>query len=246
MNMGEQTNEREEDKKSVRNQRYLRIILIVVIGLSSLILWGIFNPATHTAGEPIEPDLSGTNSDLISQNRNGIEVTATNIKRSGNWVKADVCHTLPDQRDWLIWEASLSNDLKTINEFGAAFIEGTGFPATSTGPGKRCVQMRFMMPLEETVVNQYRMSIDVLYAQPDESEYCSTYLEEVRQELEKRGLKITVQCSQPPVGGIEVEHVPDGMSIEEANDLIHSREFLYALRGIQGPWMFEFSLKDEN
>ncbi len=244
MNEITQNQGKEEDRVFGKQHRYTRIILIVSIVLMGVIMWGLFEPSIVTTGESIKPVLSESNEGFLSQTLNGIEITAMNFKRSGDWVKSDICYALPDKKDWLVWKASLSNGLKTVREFGTTLIEEASFPATSTNPGKRCDEIRFLMPIGDTTGQKYHMSIDLLFAQPNESEYCSTFLQEIQQELEKRSTNITIKCSQPPVAGIEIQSAPDGMSLSDAENFIHSDEFLYELRGIRGPWEFDFSLEE--
>lgn len=159
-------------------------------------------------------------------------------------ILVNVCYPLPDARDWQLREVTLEYGDRIIREYGTAWIEGTGYPPVGTSPGQRCVKLRFMAEQFPGYSGWHRVVVGVLYAEPFEGEYCTTYLKEVQQALNKLGSGIEVKCSEPPVGGIEVASVPEGMNMEEANKFIQSEEFRYSLRSIKGPWVFEFFLDE--
>ncbi len=219
-------------------------IIAFFIVLVILSMMGVVQPQTVVSGGVIERRPGSSQPESIAQTVNGIEITASNLRRSGNLIFVNVCYPLPDKKDWQLREVTLEYGDWIIREYGVEWIQDTGYPATDTTQGQRCVKLKFAADQHPGYSGWHRLTIDVLYAEPGEGEYCTTYLEEIQQALDERGTGITVKCSEPPVGGVEIVDIPDGMNMEEANEILQSKDFRYSFRAIQGPWIFEFFLDD--
>lgn len=219
-------------------------IIAFFIVLVILSMTGVIQPQTVVSGGVIERHPGTSRPASISLSVKGIEITASKLRRSGDMILVDVCYPLPDKKDWQLREVSLEYGDRIIHEYGTAWIEESENPATVITPGQRCVKLSFMAEQVRGFSGWYLVTIGVLYAEPHEGEFCTTFLEEVQQALDQRETGIQVKCAEPPVGGIEISNIPDGMNMEEANEFLQSKDFRYSFRTIQGPWIFEFFLDD--
>ncbi len=234
-------------KKSRFRKIFQQIMLSIVasfIVLVILSMTGVIQPQMVVSGDVIARQPGASRPEAISQSVNGIKITASSLRRSGDMILVDVCYPLPDKKDWQLREVSLEYGDRIVHEYGTTWIEGSEYPATTTTLGQRCVKLSFMAEQVRGSSGWYLVTIGVLYAEPHEGEFCTTFLEEVQQALDQRETGIQVKCAEPPVGGIEIANIPDGMTMEEANEFLQSKDFRYSFRAIQGPWIFEFFLDD--
>jgi hypothetical protein len=221
--------------------------------------------AFTTSGTSPEAINSPVAAELLAQTVNGIEVTATNFRREGSQVKADVCFVTLDNSDWIIWSVSLKyakNGKPTeVSDFGTTPIELREFPVNgqqrvitfgaggeknvhsepaATGQmGRRCDTLYFEVPVEADLSN-LNLTIHSIGASPDEGEACTFYLDKVQKALDVRKTGIKLQCTEESWGSsVTVVSKPASMSQEEADRIVFSDEFFT----IKGPWTFATSVK---
>lgn len=208
---------------------------------------------------------SSVGAGLLAQTVNGIEVTATNFRREGNQVKADICFVVQDTSDWSIWKASLTyvtNGKSTeVSDFGGIPIELREFPvsgqqrvikfgaggeknvhsepAVAGQMGRRCDTLYFEVPVEVDL-SSLKLTIHSIGAYPREGEACDSYLKKVQKALDARQVGIKLKCIEESWGSsIKVINKPVSMSQDEAEMIAFSDEFFT----IKGPWVFITSVK---
>ena len=167
-----------------------------------------------------------------SQTVSGFELNLERAWRDGKQVNADVCFTLPDSSDWTIWSAHFEYGGNSISEFSSALLSTT---EGQDGQGaQRCDQLSFYVP-PDADLSSSNLTVEAVGAYPSADEYCSLYMPKIQQALADRGIAIGLDC--PVVDGaasLQITSKPEGMSQEEAEQLVFSDEF-YTVRG---PWIF--------
>ncbi len=174
---------------------------------------------------------------VVSQLSSGIEVSADRAWRDGKQVNVDVCFTLLDGSDWSIWSASLAYADQTIFDFSSTMLS-LQEPAEGQS-GQRCDTLSFYNIPPDANLSNVTVTVDAIAAQPRTEEYCSIYMPKIQQTLNERGIAITLDC--PVVDGamsMQIVSKPDGMSQEEAEQIVYSDEFFT----VKGPWSFTFNL----
>lgn len=89
------------------------------------------------------------------------------------------------------------------------------------------------------------LTIDSLAAYPREGEFCEAdYLDRVNAELAEYNPELIATCiTDPGIGGLELVSWPEDMERWEAENILYSDEIFMNLQGIEGPWIFAFSIK---
>lgn len=190
-------------------------------------------PAGEATGELNEayPTAQASESSA-SQSVSGFELTLRRAWRDGKQVNAEVCFTLPDSSDWTIWEAHFEYGGTSVSEFSTAFLsseQGQGGPAS-----QRCDELSFYVPPDADLAAA-GLTVESVGAYPSAEEYCTVFMPKIQQTLADRGTNITLDC--PTIDGVmslQIAGVPDGMSQEEAEQLVYSDEFYT----VHGPWSF--------
>jgi hypothetical protein len=181
------------------------------------------NPAypTAQAAEPVATQLVG-----------GFAIRLERAWRDGKQVNADVCFTPPDSSDWTIWSAHLDYAGNTVSEFSTAM---TSQQDTGAGPAaERCDELGFYVP-PDADLSSASLTIESVGAYPTSEEYCSLYMPKIQQSLQERGIAITLECSDSDgTMTMQIVSKPDGMSQDEAEQLVYSDEFYT----VKGPWTF--------
>ena len=167
-----------------------------------------------------------------SQSSGGFSMNLRRAWRDGKQVNADLCFTLPDSSDWTVWAAHYEYGGNSISEFSSAFLskeEGQGGQ-----PAQRCDELSFYVPPDADLSGS-TLTVESVGAYPSMDEYCSVYMPKIQQSLVERGIAITLDC--PEVDGVpsmQIMSKPEGMTQDEAEQLVFSDEF-YTVRG---PWTF--------
>ncbi|MCL4530380.1 MAG: hypothetical protein M1282_13315 [Chloroflexi bacterium] len=171
-----------------------------------------------------------------SQSVSGFAVNLQRAWRDGKQVYADVCYTLPDSSDWIIWNAQLSYADQNITQFSISMLSKQD--ATNGQPGQRCDELTFYVPPDANL-SSASLIVQSLGAQPTQDEYCSLLLPKIQEALNQRGIAITLGCSD--VNGamtMQIVSKPASMSDQEADQIVYSDEFFT----IRGPWTFPLNL----
>jgi hypothetical protein len=174
---------------------------------------------------------------VISQLTSGIEVRADKAWRDGKQVNADVCFTLLDGSDWSVSGATLQYAGAVNTDFSSTMLS-IQEPVEGQS-GLRCDTLSFLNIPPDADLSTVTVTVDAIAAPPRAEDYCSIYMPKIQQALTERALAIVLGCVDS--GGVQVMQIlsrPDGMSQEEAEQIVYSDEF-YTVRG---PWAFTFNL----
>lgn len=206
----------------------------------------------------------------LTQKVNGILVTADNFRRENNKLLLDVCYEFPTNLDWTIWDAHLDDGVsgslawdkadpiiirdppvdgkQKVTPFertqvGVKVGEPRWEDASDTTMGLRCDTLYFDGVSE--VSTHLTFTLDAIAAYPSEGEECDpAYLAKYQAALDARNIGIKVDCRHEEyTSGVEVLDKPASMSLDEAENILHSNDLFLDLRGIRGPWVFEYEIK---
>jgi len=174
--------------------------------------------------------------DAISPNQvvSGIDVSVERAWQEGKQVYAEVCFTLPDAADWIIWKANLKYAEVVLDQFGATLLSSQA-PTGDGQPGLRCDKLEFYVPPDANL-STVIVSIESIAPSSHESDYCTIYMPKIQEAFNGRGVAITLACTDE--GVMQIISKPETMSQEEAEQLVYSDEFFT----IKGPWEFTFNL----
>jgi hypothetical protein len=214
-------------------------ILILVLGScapmppAQQVLPTFVSQAEVTLPEPNEayPTAQASESNA-SQSVSGFSLNLRRAWRDGKQMNAELCFTLPDSSDWTVWEAHYEYGGTSTSEFSSVFLSKEEGQAGQ--PSQRCDQLSFYVP-PDADLSASSLTVESVGAYPSAEEYCSLYMPKIQQTLNDRGAGITLDC--PIVDGamsMQIVAKPDGMSQEEAEQLVFSDEF-YTVRGA---WTF--------
>lgn len=198
-------------------------------------------PSVASAPEGVPPPAEPG---ALTRTVNGITVSATNFRRVGNQVQADVCLVRPDDGDWLIHRAGLrysAGGAETeVSDFSGTPNEGMTPPVQ--GPHAfRCDTLAFDLPTGADPAS-VTLAIQTIGALPREGEVCTTYLAKVQSALDARRAGIRVGCEQHEWGDqLVVTGKPATMSQAEAEGIVHSDGFY----SVDGPWLFSTDLQPD-
>jgi len=204
----------------------------------------------------------------MSQQADGVELTASNFRRDGNYLLADVCFEFPDNGDWSIWSASLRYEETLVQDYSSVPIE-VRFPevdetqtvvtfangrksvhselASKGDMGGRCDTLSFELPADSKP-HAYVLTIDSIAAAPREGESCTpAALERVKAAVNSRSAGITVGCvSQSTEGGagegFVILGMPAQMAQDQAETIVFGQDVFLEAFGRRGPWTFAVSL----
>ncbi len=171
-----------------------------------------------------------------SQSVSGFAVNLQRAWRDGKQVYADVCYTLPDSSDWIIWSAQINYADQNIAQYSTSMLSRQD--AANGQPGQRCDEMTFYVPPDANL-SSASLTIQSLGAQPTQDEYCSLLMPKIQEALNQRNVGITLGCND--VNGamtMQIVSKPASMSDQEADQLVYSDEFYT----IKGPWTFVLNL----
>jgi len=226
----------------VRVHGALTMLLILVLGACAplqpvqpidQILPTFVLPTGEATGELNEayPTAQASESSA-SQSVSGFELTLRRAWRDGKQVNAEVCFTLPDSSDWTIWEAHFEYGGTSVSEFSTAFLsseQAQGGPAS-----QRCDELSFYVP-PDADLSAAGLTVESVGAYPSAEEYCTVFMPKIQQTLADRGNDIALDCpSTDGVMSLQIVGLPEGMSQEEAEQLVYSDEFYT----VHGPWNF--------
>lgn len=218
----------------------------------------------------IAPGESGLIDGVQRQVAGGLVVEASNWRfeeedSGGLTLKLDLCIPIPTDADWLIHAASLRFAGTVIEEYGGIPIEivevhgdGTasvhtfenGRPSTTERPALeneqsyRCDTLYFWGLPEEVRGSELKVTINGLYASRLTGVPCSSeLLAKAQQEIDALAGGIVLSCSDELINGyagLAIERIPEGVSLETAEEVFHSDAFYLAMFGVAGPWEFVY------
>ncbi len=171
-----------------------------------------------------------------SQSVSGYAVNLQRAWRDGKQVYADVCYTLPDSSDWVIWNAQLSYADQNITQFSTSMLSKQD--AANGQPGQRCDELTFYVPPDANL-SSASLTIQSLGAQPTQDEYCSLLMPKIQEALNQRNVGITLACND--INGamtMQIVSKPASMSDQDADQIVYSDEFYT----VKGPWTFVLNL----
>lgn len=191
---------------------------------------------TPASASPPTLSVSGMTG-VSSLSINGIDMSVAQPRRDGKRIKFDVCYTLPDNADWVVWQASL---YYPGGEGEQLMVEMRDrHPATAGQPGRRCDVVSFRVPPEANT-SQVTFTIQSIGAYPSESDYCTTYLSRVQAGLAANHTGVQVACAtENGSASLVVVGKPAQMTQAEAEKLVQSDVWFT----IQGPWVFTASVQ---
>ena len=171
-----------------------------------------------------------------SQSVSGFAVNLQRAWRDGKQVYADMCYTLPDSSDWIVWNAQLNYADQTVTQFSASMLSKQD--AANGQPGQRCDELTFYVPPDANL-SSASLVIQSLGAQPTQDEYCSLLMPKIQEALNQRHIAIMLGCND--VNGamtMQIVSKPASMSEQEADQIVYSDEFFT----VKGPWAFVINL----
>jgi hypothetical protein len=174
---------------------------------------------------------------VLSQNVNGIEITAHNIRRGENMLKADICFPVVDSEDWMINQIALQYNGKEIRDWGGSLINPI-IPAGNGKQGRRCDMVYFSVPDQEEI-SEFTINVISIYAPPREGGMCER-IDTIQKQLDRQDSGIKIKCQEGNgMAGYQIVAKPDTVGEEEAQKIIMNA----MNHTIQGPWKFTVRLK---
>lgn len=171
-----------------------------------------------------------------SQTVSGFSLNLVRAWRDGKQVNAELCFTLPDSSDWTVWAAHYEYGGTSVSEFSSELLSKEEGAAGQ--PAQRCDKLSFYVP-PDADLSTSTLTVESVGAYPGADEYCSLYMPKIQQTLNDRGVGITLDCQTTDgSSSMQILSKPEGMSQEEAEQLVYSDEF-YTVRG---PWIFPVSI----
>ncbi len=206
-------------------------------------------------------DASLANGQPNTQVVDGITVSTSNPRIEGDKLSLDVCFTLPDDSNWIIWKASLKTEDTIVSDFAATPIElrlppvngqqkvitqdALGNPSERTEAvvgdrrGRRCDTLSFQVSGGSNV-STASLTVNSIAAQPAEGQYCA-YLEKVQKQLNARNVSIVISCTEKDGStNSVVVSKSASMSQADAEQLVYSDEWFTKT----GPWVFDLSISN--
>lgn len=226
---------------------------------------GQISSANGLSGESLALDSAVVG---MSQQADGVELTASNFRWDGKYLLADVCFEFPDNGDWSIWSASLRYEETLVQDYSSVPIEVRlpevdetqtvvtfangrksvhSVPASKGDMGGRCDTLSFELPADSKA-HKYILTVESIAAAPREGESCArAALDKVQTAVNSRSAGITVGCVTQSTGGGAVEGFvvlgrPPGMAKDQAESIVFSNEVFLKAFGRQGPWTFAVPL----
>jgi hypothetical protein len=168
--------------------------------------------------------------DTQSQSSKGIKITASNFYVENNQVFVDVCYDLPGKDIWDINMAMLEYNGGSTGNFA---VNETSIDVAQ---GFRCLRLNFYDIATNADLSKLTLTIGNLgQIPPAEGHECEGYLARINSNEKVKNSGITVVCEQSPSGAqVKLEHKPDNINEEDANQLISEAMFNQVL----GNWVF--------
>ncbi len=174
---------------------------------------------------------------VLSQKVNGIEITAHNIRRGDNQLKADICIPIVDSDDWMLNQISLQYNGKEIKDWGGSLIDPY-IPASDGQPGRRCDMVYFAVSDQEEIT-EFTISVISISAPPREGGMCER-IDTIQKQLDAQNSGIKLACQEGNgMAGYHFLTKPDAMSENEARIVVMN----VMNRVTQGPWNFLVRLR---
>lgn len=215
-----------------------RLLILSVIFLAACGSGVVVPPgSTPTAYiAPSYPTVASAPLTTLQQN-GGIQVTSDKAWRDGKQVNANVCFTLLDSSDWSVSAATLQYPGGSVTDFASTMLSIQD--PVNGQPGQRCDTLSFLNIPPDADLTNVTVTVDAIAAQPRPEDYCTIYMPKIQQDLNDRGIAITLGCAD--ANGAQVMQIvskPESMSQQEAEQYAFSDEYFTK----KGPWSFTFNL----
>lgn len=204
-----------------------------------------------------------TDTEIMTQQVNGVEMSVANFRSVKNDFYVDVCFQMPDDNDWIYQEVKI--------QFGNVEIppyESTRFESISTLPNGQRILTTFLGDppqlvsenIEAKDLPDYRcdtlgfhigaemieadvtLYIGSIGSTPREGEGCAATRDKVQSILDANDTEIQIDCVQQESGSTTfITSKPGAISQEDAEALV-SKAFREVFT-IKGPWIFTGSIK---
>jgi hypothetical protein len=220
--------------------------------------------ATALPGISVQVMQEFAHGEILTQEANGVEVSAANFRVEQDQLMVDVCYQAPDTQDWLV-----SNVIARIGDKEIPYHESRAIVVSHTLKNGRKQIVSFQRDsstgdlIEQTVkevdsdnLPDYRCTIIIFRLEPGMStssvtivlkalrvservgEVCDTYLKNMQSVLDAENTGIRLDCVKQDYGEFpSIAEKPASMSDEDAQRLVsEARRKIYT---IEGPWIFE-------
>ncbi len=177
----------------------------------------------------------GSSSDVTKQQVNGIEIEIVGKQVMDNFLLADICFQLPDDKDWLLGnrpeDIVLTIGDNTISHSGWSAID---LKTNDNGSKIRCDQVKFPLSGQEDL-SSFVITVNHLITSMPESPDC----DKAQAKLDKKNTGIKIKCSRTDSSfSYQITQKPENISDYEVQ-----RSIVIALsETIDGPWVFTDSL----
>ncbi len=194
--------------------------------------------------------------EIETQIRNDVEMSTSNFRVEGMYLKVNVCFGSPSNKEWMIGEGFAQVGDKEILLLGSDALEisrtlddGRGETHVVSGlnisvrksdfsvPNYRCDTLLFVAPETLEVLSTVFLTVKSIHALPREETGCIEYHEAVQRILDQKKVGIRVECNQ--INGkaefVIIEN-SGSMTEEEARNIV-SAAYLESFT-INGPWVF--------
>ena len=174
-----------------------------------------------------------------------VKASASNFRQEGEMVKVDVCMQI-DNADWEAWqvqEGILQYAGREDRYFGTSAQLRRVSPAGARH-GKYCGTLDGFPELGEIPAtaraSDFILTVTSLIPDVNVSNRCTTYLEQIQQRLDEKGMGIRVQCGKTAMGDYALQPVDQpaslGLSQESVGRVLSNIGLFLSL---PGPWSFE-------
>jgi hypothetical protein len=176
-----------------------------------------------------------------------VKASASNFHRDGEMVKVDVCMQIDnaDWEAWLVQEGILQYAGREDRYFGTEAQLRRVSPAGARN-GKYCGTLDGFPELGEIPAtaraSDFVLTITSLIPDVNVSNLCTTYLEQIQQRLDEKGMGIRVQCGKTAMGDYALQPVDQpaslGLSRESIGRVLSNIGLFLSL---PGSWSFKFN-----
>lgn len=193
---------------------------------------------------------------IQSSTINGVEISASNFRVEGAYLKINTCFESPNNKEWLIGEAIIqigdeefllrgakALEISQTHDDGHGEVHIVSDSSTSVEkmdfsvPNYRCDSLRFVVPETLEFPVNVSLTIKSIQALPREETGCFEYHGAVQKILDQNKSNVKVDCNQ--INGkseFVITKNSSSMTDEEARNIVYAA-YLESFT-INGPWVF--------
>ena len=195
------------------------------------------NPITLSTSPASGSDLNKT-SYVTKQQVNGIEIEVVGKQVVENFLLANICFQLPDDKDWLLGnrpeDIVLTVGDKTISHSGWSAID---LKTDAKGVNIRCDQVKFSLSGQEDL-SSFVITVNHLITSIPEIPDC----DKAQAKLDKKETGIKIKCSKTESSfSYEITKKPESLSDYEVQRSIG----IAFSETVDGPWVFTDSINNQ-